>query len=449
MTEIAAPAPPPMAPPAPVAPGERIVALDVVRGLAVLGILVMNIVEFGLPMQAYGDPRAAGGSAGADLWTFHVQQALFDGRMRGLFSMLFGAGMVLIAERMERNGRGGEAADLLLRRCLWLVPFGIAHRFLLQWTGDILYMYGLFGVLAVAFRTLRPRALIAAGLLLLAMQVPIEVFHHHNAAEQRAVAAEAVLVEQNGGTPTDEQQRARAGWERRAKAPGDNAAELAAIRGGWTSSFAHRWNHNHTFQSAYLYYIFVWDVLGMILLGMGLGRRGFFAGAMRTRTYALLVGGGLAAAAASWWITADLAAHDFARTELERHFVQRATYPFLRLLGALGWAALLILVLRRGALRAVTGTLAAVGQLAFSNYVLQTVCCTVLFFGFGFGWYGDLSRAELMLVVAAVSAVQIAFSLLWLRRFRFGPLEWAWRSLTYWRRQPFRRAPDPAGTTAA
>src|SRR5687768_6494638 len=112
MTQTASPA---VAPSIAAGPpgGERIVALDAVRGLAVLGILVMNVVEFGLPLRAYDNPAVAGGSAGADRWTWLVQIALFDGKMRALFSMLFGAGLLLLAERIERAGRGGEATDLL------------------------------------------------------------------------------------------------------------------------------------------------------------------------------------------------------------------------------------------------------------------------------------------------------------------------------------------------
>lgn len=157
----------------PVSATERIVSLDVVRGLAVLGILVMNIVEFAWPDEAYGNPAFAGGSTGADLWTFHLQTALFDGKMRALFSMLFGAGLVLIAERMAQKGSGLSATDLLLRRCLWLVPFGIVHRFFLQWTGDILYQYGLLGVIALAFRSLRPRTLLVLGAVWMLAFVPI------------------------------------------------------------------------------------------------------------------------------------------------------------------------------------------------------------------------------------------------------------------------------------
>ncbi len=430
------------APPRPVAAEERVATLDVVRGLAVLGILVMNVVEFGQPLRAYSNPAGGGGQEGADLWTWFVQAALFDGKMRALFSMLFGAGLVLIADRMERSGRGGEAADLLLRRCLWLIPFGLVDRFLLQWTGDILYMYGLLGVVAIAFRKLRPRAQIIAGILCLSAFVPIEAWHHHQAAAVRAQAEEAAALAAAGEEVPAELAAAQTRWERRLAPPKPEAVEpeLAAMRGSYADVFAYRWDYHHGFQADYLYYYFVWDVLGMMLLGMGLLRFGFFTGAMSTAAYLTFIGAGLLAAAAAFLWARAWAATGFSGGALELRSLNEATYAYTRGLMGLAWAAALILVLRAGIARACTAALGAVGRMAFSNYILQTLCCTFFFFGYGFGFYGELSRSQLMLVWLAVSLIQIAFSVLWLRAFRFGPLEWAWRSLTYWKLQPFRRA---------
>lgn len=428
-------------PAAPIAAEERLATLDVVRGLAVLGILVMNVVEFGLPIRAYGNPAGGGGSEGADLWTWFVQAALFDGKMRALFSMLFGAGLVLLADRMERTGRGGESADFLLRRCLWLIPFGLVDRFLLQWTGDILYMYGLLGMVAIAFRKLRPRAQILAGILCLSAFIPIEAWHHHQIAAVRAQAAEAAELAAAGEEVPAELAAAQTRWERRLAPPSPEAVqpEIEAMRGSYADVFAYRWNYHHDFQADYLYYYFVWDVLGMMLLGMGLLRLGFFTGALPRSAYLLILAAGLAAAAASFLWARAWAATGFSNGELELRSLHEATYAYTRGLTGLAWAAGLILIVRAGLARALTRALAAVGRMAFSNYILQTLCCTFLFFGYGLGYYAKFSRSQLMLVWLAVTLIQVAFSLIWLRHFRFGPLEWAWRSLTYWRRQPLRR----------
>lgn len=428
-------------PPSPIAGPARQQGLDAVRGLAVLGILVMNVVEFGLPMRAYGDPSVAGGASGLDLWTWYGQAALFDGRMRALFSMLFGAGIVLLADRMRDTGRGAATADLLLRRCLWLIPLGIVHRFVLQWTGDILYIYGLLGALAVALRDLRPRTQMICGVLALAMSVPIEWRKYEQAAALREQASQAASIEAAGGSPGAELERAASRWQRRTAAhdPADADAEVAAMRGSWLDVARFRWDHNHAFQHAFVYYYFVWDVLGMMLVGMALQRRGFWTGELRSRTYAITIVAGVVAAAVSLVFAVRWGEQAWSKGALELLAWRDALYPFLRGATGLAEAALLLLLLRAEAVRRLLRPLAAVGRMAFSNYVLQTLCCTALFFGWGAGRFGHWSRAELMLVVLAVSALQLLASVLWLARFRFGPLEWVWRSLTYWRRQPLRR----------
>lgn len=432
--------------PAPVQPQDRVATLDVVRGLAVLGILVMNIVEFGQPLRAYENPAAGGGATGADLWTWFVQSSLFDGRMRALFSMLFGAGLVLITERMQRSGRTADAVDLWLRRCLWLVLFGVLHRFALQFTGDILYQYGLLGLIAVAFRKLRPRSLLLAGALCLAAFTPIELWHHHQASTQRAQAAEAVQLEQSGQAVPKPLQEARKRWEDRIAPPKPNAAaaEIEAMRGGYATVFAYRWNFHHMFQSSMLYYIFVWDVLGMVFVGMALARLGFFQGQCRPGVYVAVVALAVPLTLASFWWANSFAGTQFSGGELELKLVHGIAHPFVRGLVGLGWAAALILLVQRGWLRWLTGALGRVGRMAFSNYLLQTLCCTWFFFGYGLGYYARLSRAELMLVWLGVSLVQVLFSWLWLSRFRLGPIEWAWRSLTYQRWQPLRGQGQPA-----
>jgi uncharacterized protein len=448
-TEAAPPVVPPSlpgAPPLPTAAEQRHVAVDMVRGLAVLGILVMNVVEFGLPIRAYDNPAGGGGTQGADLWTWLVQSCLFDGKMRALFSMLFGAGLVLLTERAARSGRQGSEVDVWLRRCLWLVVFGLLHRFGLQWTGDILYAYGLLGLIAVAFRHVRPSRLLLLGLVFLGAFVPIEYRRFAQADAQRTLAAEATAAERAGQTPTTAQKDAKTRWERRLQPPADEAVkpELEAMRGGYSQVFAFRWDYHHQFQSAFLYYHFVWDVLGMMFLGMALQKWGFFAGACRPRAYVVVLLAGLVVAGAGFWWASTLAGRQWSAGELDLRLWRGVLHPFERGLVGLAWAAAFLLLLRAGRLRAVTASLARVGRMAFTNYVLQTVCCTLVFFGYGLGRYGSLSRSEHMLVWACVTAVQVVVSWGWLAVFRFGPLEWLWRCLTYGRWiRAFRASPPP------
>lgn len=432
----------------PVQAEERVTTIDVVRGLAVLGILVMNIVEFAWPDEAYSNPAFAGGSTGFDLWTWYAQTALFDGKMRGLFSMLFGAGLVLIAARMEHKGNALSATDVVLRRCLWLVPFGIVHRFFLQWTGDILYQYGLLGLIAVAFRHLRARTLLVLGTVWLLAFVPIGLRRYVQSCETREQAATAVVLQQKGEPVPEAMAAAQKRWDARAASippkPETLKKEIDDVRVGYWQLFRNRWDYNHTFQSVYLYYMWIFDVLGFMWLGMGLLKAGFFHGRCRAGVYwsLLLVGIGAALAQLAWAVQWQKTG--FSAVALELRLVQDLSYAHSRALVALAWASALLLILRAGWLRALTTALGAVGRMAFSCYILQTVVCSLLFFGYGLGLFGTIPRAQLMLVVLAVSLLQIAFSLLWLRAFRFGPLEWAWRSLVWWRVQPLRRAPASA-----
>lgn len=430
----------------PVAASERIVSIDVVRGFAVLGILVMNIVEFAWPIEAYSNPAWAGGSTGADLAAYYLQISLFDGKMRALFSMLFGAGLVWTAERVAAKSRdlGLGATDLLLRRCLWLVPFGIVHRFFLQWTGDILYQYGLLGALALAFRHLRPRTLVVLGAVWMLAFVPIGLRKYEQSAALRAQADQATALVQANEPVPEALAAAQRRWQTRENAiPPDPAAVQKAIdevRVGYWQLFRNRWDYHHGFQSSFLYYYWVFDVLGMMLIGMGLAKTGFFHGRCRPRVYwTMLAVGGVVAALQLWWAMAWQAS-GFRATALGLRLIQDVTYAHSRALVALGWAAALLLLLRAGRLRALTGAFGAVGRVAFSCYILQTVCGSLIFYGYGLGLVGTIARAPLMLVVLGLSLVQIAFAFAWLRAFRFGPLEWAWRSLTWWRLQPLRRA---------
>ena len=431
-------------PAGPVQAEERVTSIDVVRGLAVLGILVMNIVEFAWPDEAYNNPAFAGGSTGWDLWAWYAQTALFDGKMRGLFSMLFGAGLVLIAERMEQKGDARSATDVVLRRCLWLVPFGIVHRFFLQWTGDILYQYGLLGLIAVAFRHLRARTLLVLGTVWLLAFVPIELRRYASACDARAQAAAAVVLQQKGEPVPEAMAAAQKRWDARVASippkPEVLQKQIAEVKVGYWQLFRNRWDYNHTFQSVYLYYHWVFDVLGFMWLGMGLLKAGFFHGRCRAGVYwsLVLVGIGTALAQFAWAVRWQQTG--FSAVALELRLVQDLTYAHSRALVALAWASALLLVLRAGWLRLLTASLGAVGRMAFSCYILQTVVCSLLFFGYGLAWFGTIPRAQLMLVVLAVSLLQIVFSLVWLRMFRFGPLEWAWRSLVWWRVQPLRRA---------
>src|SRR5271170_7483742 len=197
---------------APVRSEERILALDAIRGFALLGILLMNICSFGLPDAAYNNPEPAGGAAGWNLYTWWIISVLADGKMRAIFSLTFGAGVYLLNDRLCRKGAAADAADIHYRRMLWLMLFGLMHAYLI-WDGDILFYYAVLGLVLYPLRKLSPRALlIAAGFVLIAMSAGAAYVHRQWMDEQREYV-QLLIDEKAGMTLTATQRETKKDWE--------------------------------------------------------------------------------------------------------------------------------------------------------------------------------------------------------------------------------------------
>jgi uncharacterized protein len=393
---------------------DRFESLDVVRGVAVMGILLLNIVGFALPESAYFNPRAYGGAQGADLAAYLVNFVLFDGKMRGLFSFLFGASMLLVIERAEAEGR--NPAVVHYARMFWLLAFGLAHLWLLWW-GDILSHYALVGMIAFAFRKLTVPRLVAWGLCLVLAQF----------------AAMAMLAAAAGG-PTD-----AAGLQQffGISPPAALASDLALHRGSYEAIVAARFAE-HGWSAIDGLWFFGWETLGYMAFGMAAMKSGMLTGAWDRRRYALwaAVGFGIgipAYVAIALWLVGS----DFALFPVVMGVMAVPTLVRPPMIAA--WACLILLAMRPGG--ALTARIGAAGRMAFTNYLATSLICTTLFYGYGLGWYGHLSRAELYLVVPAVWALMLLWSQPWLARFRYGPFEWLWRSLSRGGLQPMRRGP--------
>jgi uncharacterized protein len=424
---------------APVSGADRISSVDVARGFALLGILLMNIIGFGLPAAAYSNPTVAGGAAGWNLIAWCIQMTALDGKMRALFSMLFGAGVIILTSRGEQRGAGLRTADIYYRRTLWLLLFGVMHAFLLWW-GDILYPYALCGLALFPFRTWRPRNLIILASVLFAFLTAGSVAQGFMLRDTRDKAIAAQAAEKKGEKLSDEQKKSKEEWEKAQKNMQPSLEEIRketdAFRGGYISVFKQRaqmvapWHGKPYYSPAFF------DMYAMMLLGMAFIKLGILSGE-RTRSFywkmaaaGLLIGLPMNAISTWQWI-----AHKFDITAMPIVF---STYQFGRLAVALGYLALLMIIVQAGVVRWITNALAAVGQMAFSNYIGQSVVCGFVFYGYGLGLFGKLERYELYAVVLVVWIFSLLGSPIWLRFFRFGPLEWCWRSLTHWKRQPMR-----------
>lgn len=441
-----------MSPVSPVSPSERISSVDVIRGVALLGILLMNIVSFGLPGGAYMDPTIAGGATGMNLAAWLINQVLFEGKMRAIFSMLFGAGAVILTARAEERGGGGVIADIYCRRNLWLLLFGLLHGYFL-WEGDILYSYALTALLLLyPLRKLAPKVLIAVGLLVLATQAPKNYLGGHEIDTLRDKARQADAAAAAGKTLTEEQKEAQKAWTDKLKELKPDAAAIQKVidthRAGYWKLFAQRAGEVTGWNTGFFYRFGFWDTAGMMLLGMGLLKLGVFSAACSFRVYVwmALAGYGIGVPV-NWWVGHVRVATNFEPAAFSYSFM---TYDLGRLSVALGHIALVMLVCKAGTLGWLTSRLAAVGQMALTNYLTDTLVATTLFYGYGFGLYGKLQRHQLYYVVISIWIVQLIVSPIWLRHFRYGPAEWVWRSLTYWQRQPMRfAAPEPSGVPEA
>jgi uncharacterized protein len=426
----------------PVSERERLQTLDVVRGAALLGILLMNVLTFGLPVAAYNNPTLWGGADGPSLWAFVVQWVFFEGKMRALFSMTFGAGVVVFMERALARSSGVGAADLYSRRMLWLMLFGALHGWLIWW-GDILYTYGLCGLLILPLRNVAPKKLLVTGVvgLLIAQAMMVGGGLRMRSVRDASVAARA--AERQGATLTEEQREARKAWDEAYNGfrPSKETMqkEIDAYRGGYISSIKQRVPLLRKFNFIPVYMPGLADVWGMMLIGMGLVKLGVLRGHSPLRVYAWMAalgyGIGLPLNALAAWAMVS------SNFDIVWSWLWNASHHIGRASVALGHAAVLIILVKQGLVPWLSARLAAVGQTAFSNYIATSIICAVIFYTPGFGLIGQLQRYQLYYVVLGVWAFNLAWSPWWLRRYRFGPLEWCWRSLTYWRRQPMRREP--------
>jgi uncharacterized protein len=426
---------------APTTDSERIFTLDVLRGIAVLGILLMNIIGFGLP-RAYQNPANAGGAQGADLAVWVMNSMFFEGTMRGLFTLLFGAGVVLYTSRLERAGVGLDSADYYLRRNIWLVVFGLANAYVLLWEGDILFYYGMIGLFLYVFRRLPVRTLLALAIPLLCVPTVTGTREYLDFVRVRSEAQAVQATLATGARATEEQQKELDDYKEaladRQPTPEKQAKLVAEMRGGYFQAqraVAGPALSNETYFFA-LYGF--WESFGMMLLGMALMKSGALTGDWPVRRYAwMLVAGWGVGLTVNWFETVGQVRHHFdVLWVMAAGFV---TYDLGRIPLTLGHLAFIVLLVKGGWLRATFRRLSAVGQMALTNYLSQSLICLFVFTGAGFGLFGQLQRHQLYYVVFAIWAVQLAWSPWWLRRHRFGPMEWAWRSLTRWRRQPFKR----------
>ncbi len=429
----------------PVARQERINSLDVLRGFALMGILIMNITDFAMSYANYLIPLGTwlpvftGPHAKANTTAWMLRWILAEGKMRALFSMLFGAGAVLLTDRAERRGGGDRVADIFLRRNMWLVLIGFLHGFVI-WNGDILFWYGITGLLFIyPMRHLKPKTLLkSAGWLLLVWILIAGVGRSIGVYFTQKGGREAIAAAHAGKTLTEKQRGAivsKVDMDKEWRPLRIDVEKSIANHHGYLK--AQGTDAKATLESQRAIYFGFLDVLIFMMIGMALYKNGFLTGKLSTSVY-------VKTAVIGYLIALPITAVGVIQAWRGGFEIVSSTawlfgpYDLCRVSGALANASVILLIVRAGALKWLTKRIATVGQMALSNYLLTSILCQFLFVWGPTHWYQYIEYYKLYYVVVAVWAINLTWSPLWLRHFQFGPVEWAWRSLTYWKRQPMR-----------
>lgn len=403
--------------------GARITALDVTRGFAVMGILAMNIIAFAWPEAVYMTPMAGGGTNPADMAAWAINYVLIDSKMRGLFSMLFGASTLLVIQSAIAGGR--DPARTHIARMAVLALFGLLHYYLIWW-GDILFLYAACGMLLLMFRDWSARALAITGAMLIALQA---LFYGSALLAMRlANNANVIGVAEEYDRFVGQFSAGSAQF----------AEQMLVYRGDYAGIVYHRFIEHgaQPFASALQ---FGAETLGLMLIGMALAKSGFLGGTWpigRLRTWSgRCLGIGIIAnlALLAWQVASGLDTWVVATST----FVWSVPFDVMM---SIGYAAMFMGLAQRFAGSAMVARVAAAGRAAFTNYLGTSIIMTFLFYGYGLGLFGEVSRAACYLFVIAAWALMLLWSKPWLDRYAYGPMEWLWRSLARWQLQPIRHS---------
>lgn len=393
----------------------RYETVDLIRGLAVCGILIMNIVSFGMPTSAYLNPTSFLGDYPSTHWVFGISHVLADQKFMGLFSLLFGCSAMLFITKLKASGRNSTL--FYYSRTLWLLVFGMLHSLLL-WDGDILFFYGLCGLVLYPLWRVPPAIQFLLGLVIFASALVFDAMGQRALESWNHFGLEAL-------TPT---------WSPNAT---DIAFEVVVRQSGYWDHMTYRQafpsfsGHHPVDVVSRLYGLQgLARALGFMLIGMAFYSWGILTGERsaqfyrRSALFGLLLG--IPLASFGLWQNYQ---HDW---QLNYGLFAGMAYNHLATpLLVLAYLSAITLLQLSQQLTHLRHGLMAIGRMAFSNYIAQSVLCTYIFYGHGLGLFAQLNRWQLLFVVLGIWIFQFYFSLFWLKLFRYGPLEWLWRTLTY------------------
>lgn len=395
---------------------QRIISLDILRGFALLGIFIMNMISFSMMSANYSNPMAEGTLQGADEYAFIFSQLFANQKFMSLFSILFGAGIVLMTSRMEAQGKSPASRHYF--RNFWLLLIGLTHAYVI-WAGDILVQYAMCSIWVFLFRKKTPKALFAWASVFFLVSLVSALSAGFSMPYWEVKEVTDLCA---GWTPTTEV----------------IAAETAGYRGGWWEQLPFRSSLAFMLET----FIFImglgWHVTGLMLVGMGLFKSKVLTAERSKAFYKKMIfwGFGLGLPLGVIGLIQNYK-HDWS---CEFSFFLGSQFNYLGSLPmALGYIGIVMLCCKTDWINVLEKWLAPVGRMALTNYLMQSIIATFIFYGHGLGLFGTAGRAEQWLYILPIWIFQILFSKWWLSRFKFGPFEWFWRSLTYWKVQSIKR----------
>lgn len=421
----------------PVEQTERIYSLDILRGIVLLGILLMNIIGFGLVNHT--DPTVSGGAEGLNLYAWMTTSMFVEGTMRALFSLLFGVGMFVLTDRLEKKGGGISVADIYFRRTLWLIFFGLVHAYLLLWTSEILFDYGIVGLLIFSFRNMSPQKLLLIAIFLILCG---NVWYYSDHRSNIKLAEKAAISKQykaEGKELTKELKNAQNAWEE--KEYKRSSAYVndynANMRKGYFHVVAFLAPISMEDDMEWPYRFALWDAMSMMLLGIALFKWKVLTAERSFKFYVVMMTIGYAIGLSINYyemqiiLNSNFSFPGFSQANL--------THYWSRLFTSMGHVGFIMIFCKLPILHRLKTSLAAVGKMALTNYLMHSVICMIVFTGVGFGMFGKFQRYELYYVVFVIWIFQLITSPIWLSYFLYGPAEWLWRSLTYLKVQPMKK----------
>ncbi|OEK07069.1 DUF418 domain-containing protein [Roseivirga misakiensis] len=401
----------------PVGSPERIVPMDILRGVAVLGILAMNIQSFAMPSAAYSNPTAFENLKGYDLWVWVLSHVFADQKFMSIFSMLFGASIMMLSQKARKENL--RSTELQNRRFIFLALIGLGHAYFL-WYGDILFAYAVCGFFMFSFRNKKTKVQIRAGIALLVVGSLISLVIGYTTPYWEPGELERTKMEI--WTPDKE----------------SIAEEIEFSTGSWERQLLFRSGQSFQMQTTIFLFETFWRVSGLMLIGMALFKRRVFKGKQGSRYYGKMIAYGLGVGLSLVVIGLILDFHYKWDFQYSFFFFTQLNY-WGSVLMALGYVGIIMLLTKDSTRSFLAKKIAAVGRTALSTYLLQSIICGFIFYGHGLGLFGDLDRSAQAVLVLAIWVFNIAFSNIWLSYFRYGPFEWLWRSLSYGKFQPLMK----------